>query len=222
MGIFSRVSDILTANLNALLDRAEDPAGMLAHVIRTMEDSLARARRSAAAAIAAERRLRREQDDNRDQAEHWKARAREALAAGREDLARRALARKQEHDALARSLAEQHAEAVQTGQAARTALQALEARLAEARNKQRTLLARHRAAQVRVETYRQLGTGRTDFGVSLARLDRLEDRLSRCADELDAEADLLDLTGLEADFTDLERQRIVDRELEALKREGQS
>jgi phage shock protein A len=216
MGIFSRVSDILTANLNALLDRAEDPEAMLAHVIRTMEDSLARARRSAAAAIAADRRLRREQDDLRNQTDHWKSRAREALAAGREDLARRALARKQEYDALAHSLGERHAEVVQTCQAARATLRALAARLAEARHKQQTLLARHRAAQIRVEVYRQLGTGRTDFGVSLA---RLEDRLSRRADELDAEADLLDATELEADFTDLERQRIVDQELEALKRE---
>ena len=129
MSIFSRVSDILTANLNALLDRAEDPEALLAQVIRAMEGSLARARRSAAVAIAAERRLRGERDDNRARADRWKGRAREALAAGREDLARRALARKQEHDALARSLEEQRAGAVQTGASARTALQALEARL---------------------------------------------------------------------------------------------
>jgi phage shock protein A len=219
MGIFSRISDIITANLNALLDRAEDPEAMLAQVIREMEDGLARARRYAAVAIAAERRLRRERDDNRVRADHWKGRARDALAAGREELARRALARKQEHDALARGLEEQHAEAVRTGESARTALQALEARLAEARRKQRTLVARHRVAQVRAEVHRQLGAGRTDFGASLARLDRLEDTLSRCADELNAEADLHDLAGLEAEFTDLERQRTIDRELEALKGE---
>jgi phage shock protein A len=220
MSIFSRISDILTANLNALLDRAEDPEALLAQVIREMEQSLARARRSAAVAIAAERRLRRERDDYRLGADHWKGRARDALAAGREELARRALARKQEHDALARNLEEQHAEAVQSGQLARNALQALEARLAEARRKQRALLARHRTAQIRVEVHRYLGAGRADFGASLARFDRLEDRLSRCADELTAEADLHDLTGLEAEFTDLERQRAIDRELEALKREG--
>jgi phage shock protein A len=219
MGIFSRVSDIITANLNVLLDRAEDPEAMLAQVICEMEDGLARARRYAAVAIAAERRLRRERDDNRVRADHWKGRARDALVAGREELARRALARKQEHDALTRSLEEQHAEAVRTGESARTALQALEARLAEARRKQRTLVARHRVAQVRAEVHRQLGAGRADFGASLARFDRLEDTLSRCADELDAEADLHDLAGLEADFTDLERQRAIDRELEALKGE---
>jgi phage shock protein A len=103
MSIFSRISDIVTANLHALLDRAENPEVMLEQMIREMEESHARARRYAAAAIAAESRPRRDRDDNRGQVEQWKARAQEALAAGREELARRALARKQEHDVLARS-----------------------------------------------------------------------------------------------------------------------
>jgi phage shock protein A len=222
MGIVSRVSDILTANLNALLDRAENPEAMLAQVVRAMEDGLARARRAAAVAIAAERRLRHERDGHRTQADHWKGRAREALAAAREDLTRRALARKQEHHALARSLDEQHAEAAQTGESARAALLALEARLAEVRRKERTLLARHRAVQVRIEVCRHLGAGRADLGASLARFDRLEDRLSRCADELAAEADLHDPAGLEAEFTDLDRQRAIERELEELKREREN
>lgn len=221
MGIFSRIFDIFTANLNALLDRAEDPEVMLEHMIREMEDSLARARRYAAVAVAAERRLRRDRDDHRGQVEQWTARAREALAAGREELARRALARKQEHDALARSLDEEYAEAVQAAQSARTALQALEARLAEAGAKQRVLLARHRTAQVRVEVYRHLDTGRSNFGASVARFDRLADRLGRRVEELAAEAELHDPSGLEAEFTDLERRLAVERELEAMKGERQ-
>ncbi len=219
MGMFSRIFDIFTANLNALLDRAENPEVMLDHMIRAMEDSLARARRYAAVAIAAESRLRRDRDDNRGQVEQWTARARDALAAGREELARRALARKQEHEDLARSLDDEYAEAVQAGQSARTALQALEARLAEARAKQRVLLARHRTAQVRMEVYRHLDVGRTNFGASAARFDRLADRLSRHVEELAAEAELHDPSGLEAEFTDLERRLAIDQELEAMKRE---
>jgi phage shock protein A len=219
MGIFSRILDVFTANLNALLDRAEDPEVMLDQMIRAMEDGLARARRYAAVAIAAEGRLRRDRDDNRGRAEQWTARAREALAAGREDLARGALARKQEHDALAHGLEEEHAEAVRAGRSARTALQALEARLAEARAKQRVLLARHRTAQVRMEVYRHLDAGRTSFGTSAARFDCLAERLSRHVEELAAEAELQDPSGLEADFTDLERRLAIDRELEAMKGE---
>jgi phage shock protein A len=218
MGVFSRVSDMVAANLNSLLDRAENPEAMLAQVLREMADGLTRARRYAAVAIAAERRLRRERDDNRIQVEHWKARAAEALAANREDLARRALARKQEHDALARSLDERLAEAAQTAESARTALRALESRLADARQKQRTLLARHRTAQVRVEVHRHLGAGRAGLASSEARLDRWEDRLSRCTDELAVEADLQDAAGLEAEFADLDRDRAIEQELEGLKR----
>jgi phage shock protein A len=218
MSVFARVSDIITANLNSLLDRAENPEAMLAQVLREMADGLTRARRYAAVAIAAERRLRRERDDNRLHVEHWKARAAEALAANREDLARRALARKQEHDALARSLDERLAEAAQTAESARTALRALESRLAEARQKQRTLLARHRTAQLRVEVHRQLGAGRAGFASSGARFDRWEDRLSRCTDELAAEADLQDAAGLEAEFADLDRDQAIEQELESLKR----
>jgi phage shock protein A len=219
MGIFSRVSDIITANLNSLLDRAENPEAMLAQVIREMADGLTRARRYAAVAIAAERRLRRERDDNRLQVEYWKARAAEALAANREDLARRALARKQEHELQARSLEEQHAEAAQIAESARTTVRALEQRLNDAHQKQRTLVARHRAAQVRVQVHRELGVGRSGFATSQARFDRWEDRLSRCTDELAAEADLHDAAGLEAEFADLDRQQAIEQELESLKRE---
>lgn len=221
MGIFSRIFDIFTANLNALLDRAENPEVMLDQMIREMEDSLARARRNAAVAIAAESRLRRDRDDHRGHVEQWTARAREALAAGREELARRALARKQEHDVLARRLDEEFAEALQAAQSARTALQALEARLAEARAKQRVLLARHRTAQVRIEVYRHLNADGTNFGASATRFDRLADRLTQRVEELSAEAELNDLSGLEAEFTDLERRLAVDRELEAMKGERQ-
>jgi phage shock protein A len=219
MGIFSRVSDIITANLNALLDRAEDPEVLLAQVVREMEAGIATGRRSAAVAIAAERRLQREWDDHRAQADHWTGRARDALAAGREDLARRALARKHEHAALAESLAEQHADAAQTSRSARTFLRALEARLAEARRKQRALVARHRTARLRVEVHRDFGTGRAALGASLARFDRLEDQLTRTVDELTAEADLAGPPALETEFSDLDRDRAIEMELAALKGE---
>jgi phage shock protein A len=221
MVMFSRIFDIFTANLNALLDRAEHPEVMLDQMIREMEDSLTRARRYAAVAVAAEGRLRRDRDDNQGQVEHWTARAREALAAGREELARNALSRKQDHDELARSLDEEYAEARRAAQSARTALQALETRLAEARAKRRVLLARHRTAQVRLEVYRHLDVGRSTFGASAARFDCLADRLSQRIEELAAEAELCDPSGLETEFIDLEQRLAIDRDLEAMKSEGQ-
>ena len=104
MSIFSRLSDIIASNLNALLDRVENPEALLVQVIREMEEGLAAARRYAALAIAAERRIGRELEQNRAEAERWQNKAREALAAERDDLARRALIRKREHEDLVRGL----------------------------------------------------------------------------------------------------------------------
>jgi phage shock protein A len=218
MSIFSRLSDIITSNINALLDRAENPEWMIAQIIREMEEGLASAKRYAATAIAAERRIGRELEQNRLQADHWKSKARQALTAEREDLARRALIRKMEHEDLVRSLENQYAQALQTCQNVRTSLHALEARLAEARRKQRTLLARHRAAQARV--HRVAGAGFPAFSGAQAKFDRIENQLIDFEDELAALADLHNIqTGLEIDFADMERQRAIEEELQEMKRD---
>jgi phage shock protein A len=220
MSIFSRLSDIIASNINALLDKAENPEVMIAQIIREMEEGLASARSYAATAIAAERRIGRELEQNRLQAEQWKAKAREALAAGREDLARRALVRKREHEDLVTSLDRQHSESLQTSQNVRTSLRALEARLAEARRKQRSLLARHRAALARAELHRFAGAGMGAFCGSQAKFDRLENQLIDFEDELAALGELDQVhTALDADFADLEREQAIDEELEALKSE---
>ncbi len=223
MGIFARLSDIITSNINALLDRAENPEWMIAQIIREMEEGLASAKRYAATAIAAERRIGRELEQNRLQVEHWKSKARQALAADREDLARRALARKMEHENLSRSLEHQHGASLETCQNVRTALHALEARLAEARRKQRMLLARHRAAQARVELHRVVGAGFPAFCGAQAKFDRIENQLIDFEDELVALADLHHVqTGLEADFAELERQKAIEDELQEMKREKET
>jgi len=220
MSIFSRLSDIITSNINALLDRAENPEWMIAQIIREMEEGLASAKRYVATAIAAERRIDRELEQNRLQAERWKSKARQAMTAGREDLARRALARKMEHEDLVHSLEIQHEQALQTCQNVRTSLHALEARLAEARRKQCMLLARHRAAQVRVELHRVAGAGFPAFSGAQAKFDRIENGLIDFEDELAALADLHQVqNGLEADFAELERKNAIEEQLLEMKRE---
>src|SRR5262249_45702357 len=154
MGIFSRLSDLIVANINALLDKAENPERMLAQIIREMEEGLGRARQQAATAIALDRRLKRELQQHQQEAFNWKEPPRLALASNREDLVRQALARKIEHDDLAHGLLTQYSSAQETSSQVRAALRALELRLAEARRKQKTLLARHRAAKIQLEVQR--------------------------------------------------------------------
>jgi phage shock protein A len=151
MSILGRFSDLVSMNMHALLDRAENPERLLAHLLRTLEEGLAAAKLQAARAIAGERRLRRELGGHRAAARHWQEQARLALAQRREDLARRALACKVDHDAVAATLEVQHRLAHQLSAQVKGSLQILNNRIAEARHRQTLLLTRMRTAEVRLK-----------------------------------------------------------------------
>jgi phage shock protein A len=219
MGLFTRLSRLINANLNAVLEAAEDPEKMLAQVIREMETSLVTARQHGARAIAAERRLERELEQNRATAAFWKDQAARALGNGREDLARQAVARKIEHDDLVSALTPQLDAARQTSAAVKTSLRALEARLAEARRKQRVLLAEHNAVLVRRSAQAGAASAALDLHGPFAEFERLENRTADFNDELQAQMEIARTSGeLETELTELETQRRIDEELQALKR----
>ncbi len=222
MNLFTRISDIITANVNALLDKAENPEALIAQVVREMESGLERARRYGATAIAAERRLARELERHREQAVSWKEKARRALASGREDLARQALLHKVENEELVRALLTQHARAQETSATVRSALTALEARLAEARRKQRSLIARHRAVRARDQVRRLMEREWPDTGGSRARFGNLESRIEDLEDEMDARVELDNAEDpLVNEILTRERAENVATELETLKKETQ-
>jgi phage shock protein A len=217
MRILSRCSEIIVANINALLDKAENPEAMIAQIIREMEDDLALARSHAASAIAAERRLRRELAEQRVGIDFWQTKARTVVAAGREDLARLALANKKELEASAAELTTHHAAALEISTDVRNSLRALEANLNTARRKQRSLIARHRAAQAHEALGRAAGKRLgTDFTPG-AKLQHWEQRLSDLEDVIAAHAEVQGLGKLETVLADLETETEVERELAALK-----
>jgi phage shock protein A len=220
MGILVRLNRIIRGNLNALLDQAENAGVMSAQILREMEDGLLNAKRYAAAAIAGERRLIRDLEQQRIEASRWRARAREALAAGREDLACHALARKKEYDDLVASLEAQAASARQTSEHLKAALRTLEARLGGARRKQRSILSRHRTAQARQELLRLVGPGLA-FGESSDLLwERLETQLQDLEDQLAAQDELQPpCRDVDSTLAELEAKQDLERELEALKQE---
>src|SRR5262249_4906915 len=176
-----------------------------------------RARKGGPGPIAANRRLARERKQNRQRGKSWKEQAGRLQAHGRESLARRALARKIEHDDLVRALEPQQTAARQSSIEVKTALRALEARLAEARRKQRFLLAQHHAIRLRHAGQR---AGRTYFNCQprFAKFERLENRLADLNDELQAQIEVARGDGdLEAALSELETTRRIDEELAALK-----
>src|ERR687888_1380272 len=147
--IFKRISDVLAANLNDLIDRVEDPERMVKQIIREMEDNIRIAEEGVIDAMASEKQLQKDLEHHRQQAATWRQRAEEALRADKEDLARAALTRKKEHDQIITTLEPAWEAAQQTSEQLKAQLHALEAKLEEARRKRSTLVARQRAVEAR-------------------------------------------------------------------------
>ena len=139
MSYFSRLTDIVTCNLSAILAEAADPATTLDEILVEMEEGLAGAQRSVATAAANAERLRNELETHQAQATRWREAARDALKQGREGEARTALGRKQEVDDVAAGLSQEYAAATATREHLATTGRALAARLADARRKRSEL-----------------------------------------------------------------------------------
>lgn len=149
MSYFSRLSDIVTCSLDGLLANADDRAAAINQIITEIEEGLTGARRSVQSAAGAEQRLRTELVERSGQAAFWGKKAREELAAGREDGARQSLMRKRETEDLVAGLEQQLAAAASTRDHLSTTLRAIEARLAEAQRRQRDLQSPNSAPVVR-------------------------------------------------------------------------
>ncbi|MEZ4415365.1 MAG: PspA/IM30 family protein [Gemmatimonadota bacterium] len=147
MGILQKLSTVFKSNINDLIARAENPEKMLNQIILDMRDQLAKAKREVAAAIADERKLRQQLDDEVKQAREWEHRAMLAVKENRDDLAKQALIRQQEHAGRAAAL-----EQTWTAQSAETeklknSLRQLNDKIEEAKRKRNLLIAKQKRAQ---------------------------------------------------------------------------
>ncbi len=216
MGIFSRLSDIINSNLNALLDRAEDPEKMIRLMIQEMEDTLVEVRSAAAKTIAdqkdAERRLKRLKGAEAE----WQRKAELALSKGREDLARGALLEKAKVAEMGKELEEDLAHLKEALAHHEADVLKLEAKLREAKAKKQTLDARHKTVANQLRVRRTLHDGRIDDAFS--RFEAVEMRLDR----LEGEVESYDLGAgsgktLADEFAELEVDETIEAELAALK-----
>ena len=189
MDIFTRVSDIISANLNEMIEKFEDPEKMLKQAIREMGASIEEARTSAAQAMADEKILGKELEKNRREAALWADRAASAVADDNDDLARKALVRKQEHEKITAALEEQLDAAHQLSTTLRRQLEAMDAKLADAKRRLDGLAVRRRAAALsaKMDTSNVEPILQSD---AFTKFDRLREKVELAEAEAEAMRDL--------------------------------
>ena len=214
MGIFSRMGDIINSNLNAMIDKAEDPEKIARLIIQEMEDTLVEVRTDAARNIAERKELTRKVDSYNDRAEEWGKKAELAITKEREDLARGALQAKRQAEDMA-GVAAREIEILDEAVAKADAdLAKLQTKLDEAQAKHKALAMRGNIAQNQIRVRSKLTDHKVDD--ALARYERME----RKVDELEAQVEAYDLgsgESLESQFAQLEADEAIENELEALK-----
>lgn len=215
MGIFSRMGDIINANLNAALEKAEDPEKMISLMIQEMEDTLVEVRSATAKCIAEKKERSRLLKRLEEQQIDWERKAEIALEKDREDLARAALVEKTSLSDRIGYLKEEltHYEdqlAKYDGDISK-----LQAKLTDARNRQRALVMRHRSANHQLKTRKHLHNDKIDE--MLHRFDSAEQRI----EQIESEAEALDMgrkgKTLESEFRKLETDERIEAELAELK-----
>ncbi|WP_295528136.1 phage shock protein PspA [Novosphingobium sp. Chol11] len=217
MGIFSRTRDIIAANFNDLLDKADDPAKMIRMIIMEMEETLVEVRASAARTIADQKEMARHVAKLDRLAADWAEKAELALSKDREDLARGALIEKKKAADMRDQLRSEIVVLDDSMRAYEADIEKLQTRLREARSRQTAIAARLESAENRVRLRTLMTSERVDE--ALARFDQLERRV----DYAEGRADALSLNegtapNLADEIAALAGKDAIDDELEAMKR----
>ena len=213
MGIFSRATVIVNSNINALLDKAEDPEKTVRLIIQEMEETLVEVRTTSARAIAERKTLSRRQASLEKDVAEWERKAELAIRKDREDLARGALVERAKAEAAAEALVKESAALDETLAKLNGDMETLQSKLKDAKARQNAIIMRGKAARSRLGIRRQL----SDHSVedAMLRFEQYEIRI----DDLEGEVESYD-TGqytLAAEIDALESDEKVDAELRRLK-----
>jgi len=215
MGLFSRFTDIVNANLNSMLDKAEHPEKMIRLIIGEMEETLVEVRSTAAKNIAEQKTLARKVKAAQDGVAHWHSKAELALSKSREDLAKSALAQKHKCQAELTELDNENALLTDLLSAIQEDAQRLQDKLNEAKRRQEALLLRQESAEVRLKV-RETAVIH-NINDAMAKFERYQQKIDR----LEAQVESYDLTenkDLSAQISELEQDDSIEAELAEMKK----
>src|SRR5688572_9825342 len=218
MGILDRLSTLIKSNLNDLISKAENPEKMLNQLIADMRAQLAKAKQEVASTIADEKKLQAEAEKEKKQAEDWERRAMLAVQENRDDLAKQALVRFNEHLQGAQALHETWQRQRGETEALKNALRQLNDKIEEAKRRKIVLVARHRRAEAQQRIQETMSSmGDKSALESFERMaEKIEDRERKALAAAELSEDLSGDT-LQRQFESLEYKGSVDQQLAALK-----
>ena len=213
MGIFTRFTDIVNSNINALLDKAEDPEKMVRLIIQEMEDTLVEVRSTSARLIAEKKDTERQLGRFEKEVAEWENKAELALSKDREDLARLALIEKQKAATDAASLQADITRIDEHLTRLNEEVGQLQEKLVDAKARQKTIIMRQRAASSRLEVKKRIDSGKIDD--AMLRFERFESKI----DDLESQVEAYDMgkKTLRDEFAELETDDKISDELAALK-----
>ncbi|RUO55783.1 phage shock protein PspA [Pseudidiomarina homiensis] len=213
MGIFSRFTDIVNSNINAILDKAEDPEKMVRLIIQEMEDTLVEVRSTSARLIAEKKDTERQMGRFQSEQAEWEKKAELALSKDRDDLARLALVEKRKANDAVTSLESDIERINEHLNKLNEEVGQLQEKLADAKARQKTIIMRQRAASSRLEVKKRIDSGKIDD--AMLRFERYESKI----DDLESQVEAYDMgkKSLRDEFAELEGEDQISDELEAMK-----
>jgi phage shock protein A len=212
--MFERVGMLVRANINDLLDRAEDPEKMIKQLLQDMENQLIQVKTQVAAAIADEQRLKERWQQNQQQADEYQRKAELAVKKGDDELAKEALSRRNTYLQTANGFKEQYEDQARQVEQLKDALQKLESKIEEARTKKDLIIARSRRAKAEQQIHQTMA--RVDTTGVMGTFERMEEKVRTQEARAKALGDL-DTDTLDTRFKQLEEEDELERQLRELK-----
>ena len=218
MAIFERISDLIKANINDLIDKAEDPEKMVKQIIIDMEDQLRKATQGLGTAMGSLNQVKKQLDNAKEQSNEWQNKAKACLEQGNEELAKKALENKVNQDKMVAQYQEMTTTMEAQVNEIKSQIDTLKQKLEEARSKKAMLVARSQMADAKTQMAKTLGN--MDSKSAFAKMDKMEQKIAEKEAEADAFSEVSGVQESENDpFAQMDKENSINAELEKLKKE---